>query len=66
MMPISPKISAAMKKKHSGETVISFNGKILGVGKHSLIALRKARKIMPDIDKKEFLISRIPSKYIVI
>lgn len=58
-MQIIPKISAVMVKKHPGEVVISLDGKILGVGKDSLKALKEAKKIMPDIEKKEFAISHI-------
>lgn len=65
-MPKSPHISAAIEKNHVGEVVISWNGKILGIGKNSLLALKKAKKVMPNIEDKEFLISRIPSKYVSI
>lgn len=58
-MVIVPKISAVIRKKHPGEVVISLDGKILGIGKDSLKALKEAKKIMPDIEKKEFAISRI-------
>ncbi|MEK9167053.1 MAG: hypothetical protein AAB836_02000 [Patescibacteria group bacterium] len=58
-MPIAPKISAVFKKKYSGQVVISWNGKILGVGEDSMKALKKAKKIMPSIESKEFLVSRI-------
>ena len=66
MMPISPKISAVLEKKHPGETVISFDGKILGIGKNAVIALKKAKKVMSDIEDKEFLVSRINSQYVAI
>lgn len=59
MMPISPYISPYMEKKHRGKTVISLNGKILGIGENALIAVEKARKIMPGIDREEYLISHI-------
>ena len=48
-----------MRRKHPGEVVISLNGKILGVGKDSIKALKEAKKKMPDIGKEEFAISRI-------
>lgn len=58
-MPISPKISAVFRKKNSGKVLISLNGKILGMGSDSTAALKEAKKVMPEIEKKEFLISRI-------
>ena len=42
-MPIAPKISAVFKKKYSGQVVISWNGKILGVGEDSMKALKKQK-----------------------
>lgn len=60
----SPKISAAFIKEHGGEDAISINGRIIATGKNGLIALKKAKKIDPDIEKKEFLLSRIYRKYI--
>lgn len=64
-MPKLPKISAVLQKKHSGETVISLNGKIVSIGKNSLEAVNKAKKSIPDIENKEFLVSRIHPKYLV-
>lgn len=55
----SPYISRKDEKLHVGETVISLDGKVLAFGKHAVIAFKKAQKIMPDLDDKEFLISRI-------
>lgn len=55
----SPEISAAMEKKHRGKVVISLNGKPLGFGKDATDALMEAKKVMPDIEEKEFCISRI-------
>lgn len=65
-MPKSPHISSALKRDHAGEVTISWNGKILGMGKNAVLALKKAKKVMPNIEDKEFLISRIPSKYVSI
>lgn len=65
-MITSPKISAVMRKKYPGKTVISWNGKILGVGENAVVALKKAKKVMADIEKKEFLVSRIYGKYIAV
>lgn len=59
-----PKISASMKKKYMGKSIISLNGKILGIGSDCLIALQKAKKVMPDIENKEFLVSDIRPNYI--
>ena len=64
-MPITPKISALIKKQHRGEVAISLEGKIVAIGKNSIQALRKAKKAMPDIEGKEFLVSRIQPKYLV-
>ena len=58
-MPIAPKISAVMKRTYSGQVVISLNGKILGIGTDAQKALTKAKKIMPEIEREEFLISTI-------
>ncbi len=58
-MPISPNYSAVFQKKYSGQVVISWNGKILGIGEDSMKALQKAKKVMPTIESKEFLVSRI-------
>lgn len=58
-MQIIPKISAVLRKKHPRGVVISLDGKILGVGKDTIEALKRAKKIMPNIEDKEFAISRI-------
>lgn len=58
-MPKTPKISAVIKKKYKGQVAISLNGKILGIGKDSVLAFKEAKKRMKDIEKKEFLVSRI-------
>ena len=63
-MPKSPHISVALKKEHAGDVIISWNGKILGMGKNAILAIKKAKKQMPSIEEKEFLISRVPSKYV--
>lgn len=56
---ISPKISATFQKKHRGETAIAWDGKVLGVGKDALVALKTAKKKMPDIESKRFLVFRV-------
>lgn len=53
-----------MQKTHPGETAISLNGEIIAIGKDSVEALKKAKKTVPDIEKKEFLVSHIYPKYI--
>ena len=58
-MIISPKVSLQFQKQHRGEVIISFEGKVIGVGKDAIIALRRAKKAMPTIEQQEFLISRI-------
>lgn len=60
----TPRISAIFQEKHRGQTVISLDGKIIGVGKTSVVALKDAKKKMPDIEAKEFLVSRIHPKYL--
>ena len=60
----SPKISALLQKKYSGKTAISLNGKILAIGKNSIDAYQKAKRVMPGIEKKEFLVSHIYPKYV--
>jgi hypothetical protein len=63
-MPITPKISSAIKKDHQGEVAISLAGKIIGIGKNGIEALKKAKKVMPSIENEEFLVSRIQPQYI--
>jgi len=65
-MPKTLHISAVLKKEHPGEVAISLNGKIIAIGKNALLALKKAKKTMPDIEKKEFMVSRIQYKYLAI
>lgn len=59
MIIVSPKISSALAEKYKGYIAISLEGKILGIGEDSLIALENAKKKIPDIEEKEFLVSRI-------
>ncbi len=63
-MPITPHISALMKKNHEGEVALSLDGEIIGIGKNAVIALENAKQKMPNIGEKEFLISRIQTKYV--
>lgn len=65
-MPESPKISAALAKKHACETAISLlNGRVVAFGKNAVEALRKAKKIMPNIENEEFVISRVHGKILI-
>lgn len=59
-----PKISTAKQKQHKGEVAISWNGKVIAFGKNSVEALKKAKKVMPNIEEKEFSVSRIHHKYL--
>lgn len=63
-MPKTPHISSELKKEHHGEIAISLNGKIIAIGKNALLALQKAKKIMSDIEEREFVVSRIQYKYL--
>jgi hypothetical protein len=54
-----PHISAVLEKKFPGKVVLSFNGQILAIAENSYEALQMAKNKMPNIDQKEFLISRI-------
>lgn len=54
-----PKMTKAFEKKHSGKSVIAWNGKIIGMGKDAVEALEEAKKVMPDIEDKECLLYRI-------
>lgn len=65
-MPKSPKISAVLKKKHSGEVAISLRGKIIAVAENSFEAFKKAQKVIPSIGEKEFVVTRIHHKYLAI
>ena len=63
--PKMPTISAALARKNLGKTVISYGGKVLGIGANCIVALKQAKKVMPDIEAKEFLVTRIRNhKYI--
>lgn len=62
----TPKISAVLQKEHPGEVAISLNGKIIAVGGNSVVALKKAKKIVPNIEDREFLVTRIQHKYLAI
>lgn len=56
----APKISAALEEKHKGETAISLlNGTVVGIGQDAVAALKKAKKIIPDIEEQEYVISRM-------
>lgn len=60
-----PKISKNLEKKHRGQVAISLeNGKVVAFGKTSMAALKKAKKIIPNIEDKEFVISRIHHTYL--
>ena len=61
-----PKISAVLQKKHQGEVAISLNGKVIAFGKNAVKALTKAKSKMPDIEKKEFAVSKIHHKYLAV
>lgn len=60
----TPKISAALREKHKGKVVISLDGKVIALGKTTTSAYHNAKRKMPDIEDKEFLVSRIHSKYL--
>lgn len=60
----SPKISAVLQKQHAGEIAISLDGKIIAVGENSLAAFKKAKKILPQIEHEEFVVTRIQHKYL--
>lgn len=62
----TPKISAVLHKQHTGEIIISLDGKIIAIGKNSLAAFKKAKKILPQIEDKEFLVTRIQHKYLAV
>ena len=59
-----PTISAEDEKNHVGEMVISLDGKVLAFGKDTMDAINKAKKVVPNLDQKDFLISRIYPEYI--
>jgi hypothetical protein len=65
-MPKSPKISAVLKKEHSGEVAISLHGKIIAVAGNSFESFKKAQKILPTIGEEEFVVTRIQHKYLAI
>ncbi|MBI4235122.1 hypothetical protein HY604_02380 [Candidatus Peregrinibacteria bacterium] len=57
-----PRIAAVMQRKYRGYVVISLDGRVLGFGKDGILALDQAKKKDKDIEKKEFLISRVHGK----
>ena len=64
-MPQSLKISPVLQQNHAGKVVISLHGKVVAIGKNSLVAFKKAKKILPNIENEEFVVSRIHHKYLV-
>lgn len=62
----SPKISAVLQKQHTGKIAISLDGKVIAVGENSLDAFKKAKKILPQIENEEFLVTRIQHKYLAV
>ena len=58
-MVVSPKISSVIAKKYKGCIAISLDGKIIGIGRDSVIALENAKSKMHNIEEKDFLVSRI-------
>lgn len=66
LMIKTPKISAVLQKEHSGEVAISIDGKIIATGNNSVVALKKAKKIVPGIEDREFLVTRIQHKYLAV
>ncbi len=53
-----------MEKKYMGKSIISLNGKILGIGSDCLEALKEAKKVMPDAEKHVLLVSDIRPNHI--
>lgn len=66
MTPKSPHISLALQKEHRGEVAISLKGKVISVGRNSLDAFNKAKRNMPGIEEKEFVVTRIKPKYLAV
>lgn len=62
----SPKISAVLQKEHTGEIAISLDGKVIATGENSVVALKKAKKVLPQIENEEFLVTRIQHKYLAV
>lgn len=65
-MPKSPKISAVLQKEHRGEVAISLRGNVVAVGENSVIAFKKAKKVIPNIETEEFVVTRIQHKYLAV
>lgn len=63
-MVLWPNISPEDEKKHVGEMVVSLDGKVLAFGKDTMEAINNAKKVVPDLDQKDVLISRIHPEYI--
>ncbi len=62
---IYPDISPEEEEKHRGERFIALDGKVLAYGKDHLEAFNKAKKIVPDLNDKEFLMARIHPEYFI-
>ncbi|MEK7528214.1 MAG: hypothetical protein AAB592_00405 [Patescibacteria group bacterium] len=62
----TPKISAVLQKEHMGEIAISLDGKIIATGENSVTALKNAKRILPQIENEEFLVTRIQHKYLAV
>ncbi len=62
----TPKISAVLQKQYTGKVAISISGKVVAVGENSVAALKKAKKIVPQIENEEFLVTRIQHKYLAV
>ena len=58
-MVISYPDVSTVKKEYQGKTCISFKGNVLGYGENSLVALEMAKMKDPNIEEKEFTVSRI-------
>ncbi len=55
----TPYISDTEREAHKGETYIAYGGKVLSWGTNAQELLEGARKVMPDIDQKIFLIGHV-------
>lgn len=65
-MPIVPKISSALQKKHKGKVAIYLHGKSVAFGENTIEAVQNAKKIISNIEDQEFVISRVHHKYLAV
>ena len=60
------KISAALQRQHKGQVAIYLNGNPIAFGNNTLKAVSNAKKIIPNIEDQNFVISRVHHDYLAV